>query len=159
MEQHVALFLDRDLEKAQFALKYLAAQMAVRPVHVHAFLRNGRKENGNITDRKIVAKLAEVRQYLQQTKLTFETIKITGSFCFEEISQVKPVEDCLAPLKQELGIEDKENEIITLEDSIFRENKNVEKIEKIKVNDCKLLVIDITRIDWMKVWIKRYWRP
>lgn len=120
MEQYVALFLDRNLNKAQYALKYLAAQMTVRPVHVYAFLRNGREENGNIADRKTVAKLAEVRQYLQQSKLTFEAIQITGSFDFEEITQTKSTDECLEDLRQRYRSEGKDPHIILLEDGICK---------------------------------------
>lgn len=76
-------------------MKHLACRLAVEPLYVHVFMRNGRDEDGNILDRKMVGKLAEVRQYLQQTQQTFEAVKARGELTFQEVCHDKPVEDCM----------------------------------------------------------------
>lgn len=100
-ETHVVLFLDRDLEKAQFAMKYLASQIAIEPIVLHVFLRNGRDESGLKLDRLTVGKLAEIRQYLQQTQLTFKAIQAVGRMEWEEIAQDTPYETYVNELLQQ----------------------------------------------------------
>lgn len=99
---YVAFVVERDLEKVKYTLRNLACRIAVEPVHAHAFLRNGRDAFGRILDKKMVGKLAEIRQYLHQTRLTFAFVKTVGEFTFEEVRHDKSVEDCMADYRRKL---------------------------------------------------------
>lgn len=116
---HVAFFAEYDLEKVKFTMKHLACRLSVEPVHVHVFLRTGRDAYGYILDRRMVAKLAEVRQYLLQTQATFQAIKAEGSLHFEEVRQNKPAEDCLADLLLELSEKEEAPKLVPLPDDVW----------------------------------------
>ncbi len=116
---HVAFFAEHNLEKAQYTMKHLACRLSVEPLHVHVFLRTGRDAYGNILDRRMVARLVEVRQYLQQTQLTFEAIKAVGSLQFEEVRHNKPAEDCLADLLLELREKEESPVLVRLPNDVW----------------------------------------
>lgn len=113
---NVALFLDHDLQKAQFALKYLAAQMAVRPVMVYAMLRNGCDGAGKAVCKAIVEKVAEVKRYLQQAQHTFNAIQTAGKLYVEEIAEDVSVKECVDALFLRLCEKGKDVRLFLLED-------------------------------------------
>ena len=116
---HVAFFADRDLEKVRHTMKHLACRLAVEPLQVHVFLRNGRNALGHILDRKMVGKLAEVRQYLQQTKLTFAFVKTVGGLTYEEVCNDKPKTECLEGFLRRLREKEDEPQLVWLEDDMW----------------------------------------
>lgn len=87
MEKDIVVYFDLDIEKVKFTMKHLAARLAVSPISVHAYIRNGRDKAGQIVCKKAAKKLNEIKLYLQQCIQTFEAIRITGHFDFEEIAQ------------------------------------------------------------------------
>lgn len=118
---HVAFFAETDLEKVQYTMKHLACRLSVEPLHVHVFLRTGRDAYGYILDRRVVARVAEMRQYLRQTQATFEAIKAVGSLHFEEVRQNKPTEDCLADLLLELRETEDDPTLIRLKNDLWND--------------------------------------
>ena len=131
---NVALFLDHDLQKAQFAIKYLAAQMAVRPVMVYAMLRNGCDSAGKVVCRAFIEKVAEVRRYLQQAQHTFNTIQTVGKLYIEEIAEDVNVKDCVDSLFLRLCEKGKDVCLFLLEDGI---TKNPWTLEGEKIYEAK----------------------
>lgn len=121
---HVVFFVDKNLEKAKYTLKHLACRLAVEPVWVHAFLRNGRDSFGRIMDRKMVGKLAEVRQYLQQTKLTFAFVKTVGGLTFEEVCNDKSKQTCIDAFMNKLREKEDNPRLVWLQDDLWHDPWN-----------------------------------
>lgn len=99
-------------------MKYLAAQMIIRPVFVHIFLRNGRNEQGEIVHRQTVAKSLAILKYLEETRQTFESIQPKGGFDVTEIAHLTPIKDCIDRLIQKLKKAGKTARLILMEDGV-----------------------------------------
>lgn len=118
-EQHVALFLDKNLKKAQFATKYLAAYLSTRPVIVHAYVRNGRNIAGKILCRSTVKALTGVLAFLTQSQQTFKAIDTTGSLIVQEIPQDTPRQQCIDELTASLESEGKDGKLIVMDEEDY----------------------------------------
>ena len=118
-EQHVALFLDKNLKKAQFATKYLAAFLATRPVIVHAYVRNGRDMAGKVLSQSTVKALTGIVAFLTQSQQTFKAIDTTGSLVVNEISQDIPQQQCIDELTARLHAEGKDGKLIVLDEEEY----------------------------------------
>ena len=118
-EQHVALFLDKNLKKAQFATKYLAAYLATRPVIVHAYVRNGRDMAGRILSHSTVKALTGIVAFLTQSQQTFKAIDTTGSLIVQEIPQDIPQQQCVDELTARLEAEGKEGKLIVMDEEDY----------------------------------------
>lgn len=118
---HIVFFAERDLEKLRFTMKYLAAQLVVKPLFVHVFLRNGRSIEGRVLARKTVAKLCEMKQFLEQTLHTFRTIGVVGSLSYELVAQDKPSDTCVADYRALLDASGQEFRLMRLPNDRFDE--------------------------------------
>lgn len=92
----VALFLDHDVEKAQFAVKYLMAQLAVRPLRVSIFLQGSESDDAD-------GMFDDVRTYLAQCRHTLRAIEPVGVMDEECLTAGRTVDACIAPLLQQYG--------------------------------------------------------
>lgn len=117
-ETHVALFLDQNLQKAQFAVKHLAAQLSVHPLIVHVFVRNGKNEQGRVVTPQTLKRLPAVWKYLRESQQTFEAILSKGRMEVQEILQHKPVQECIDNLVTQLKAAGKNATLFIMEDGI-----------------------------------------
>lgn len=134
MEQHVALFLDPDLQKTQFALKYMAAHMAIRPLSVHIFLRNGRREQGESVRSSIVAQSEAIARYLEESRLTLENIHAKGHFDVTEIAHSTPTSECIDKLISKIKAAGKPAQLILMEDGICKSPWTMEGEKEIVID-------------------------
>lgn len=105
--ESVALFLDADVEKAQFAVKYLMAQLTVRPLRVSVFLQGAQKDDAD-------GMFDSVRTYLAQCRHTLQAIEPVGTMDEETLTDGRSNEDCVAPLLEQYG------KVVMLADGVCR---------------------------------------